>query len=257
MSRPRPIRRWDPFRPLDMIGAWWSTAVAVPPVSAGAAHASGWAHLTVFITLRRLLLGRRVTLRADSGPVTLTVSALESHLDVRRLSVGQLDDVRMTATDIAWKDSRFDHATAVLRNVHVRAGTPPTLVAAPVYLTLDVPTAALDGLFATSVSRFAGTIGDDGVARVRFARRPRLGHLEVDAGLDGSTLLLKPRAFARRRRWPMWLPAYRVPLPDLPHGLQLTDIHIEPGLVRLSGTLPEWRMEFTRHHLEHLLDFQK
>lgn len=258
MSRPRPIRRWDPFRPLDMLGTLWSTASAVPQLSAGAAHASGLAHLTAFLTLRHLVLGKRVTLRADSGPVTLTVSTLASRLDVRRLAVGQLDDVRATATDIVWRDSRFDHASAVLHNVHVRPGAPPTLVAAPVHLTVDVPTAALDELFATTVPRLAGTIGDDAVARIRFARRPRLGHLEVDGRLDGPVLVLTPRAFTLgRRRWrlPARVPAYRVRLPELPHGLQLTDVRVEPGLLRLSGTLPEWRMDFSRHHLEYLLDF--
>src|SRR5690348_13373721 len=98
------IRRWDPFRPLDLVSALWSTAMAVPPVSTGTAAA----YRTVFVTLRRLVVGRRMTVRADSGPVTLTVSRLESRLDVRRLSVGQLDDVRVTATDLEWQGSRFD-----------------------------------------------------------------------------------------------------------------------------------------------------
>lgn len=269
-----PMRRWDPFRPLDMAAALWSTAVAVPPVSTGAAAA----YRTVFVTLRRLVVGRRVTVRADSGPVTLTVTRLESRLDVRGLSVGQVDDVRVWASDIHWQDSRFESASAVLCNVHVRPGAPATMVAAPVHLTLDVSTEALDDLFSSRIGgsgplspagpspprrpswvpRFAGAVGEDGVARVRFARRPGLGHVEIDAELDGSALVLTPRAVAlRRRRWPLPLrtPAYRIRLPELPHGLRLTDVGFEPGLVRLSGTLPEWRVEFTRRHLEYLLEF--
>lgn len=249
-----PIRRWDPFRPLDMVSALWSTAVAVPPVSAGAAAA----YRTVFITLRRLVVGRRVTVHAGSGPITMRVSEVESSLDVRRLPVGQLDDVRVSATDIDWQTTHFDHATAVLHNVHVRPGTPPTVMAAPVHLTLDVPTEALDDLLPRVVPRFAGNIGDDGVARVRFARRPGLGHVEVDAELDGSALLLTARSVTvGHRRWllPARTPAYRVKLPELPHGLQLTDVRFEPGLLRLSGTVAQWRTEFTRRHLEHLLEF--
>jgi hypothetical protein len=237
-----------------MVSALWSTAVAVPPVSTGAAAA----YRTVFVALRRLVVGRRVTVHADGGPITLTVSQVEARLDLRRLSVGQLEDVRVSATDINWRSSRFDLASAVLRNVHLRPGARPTVVAAPVHLTLDVPTEALDDLFPMMVPRFAGTVGDDGVARVRFAGRPGLGHVEVDAELDGSTLLLKPRAVTvRRRRWmlPVRTPAYRIRLPDLPHGLQLTEVCFEPGLLRLSGALPEWRMELSRRHLEHLLEF--
>jgi LmeA-like phospholipid-binding len=253
VTRPRGIGRWDPFRPLDLVGALWSTAVAVPPVSTGAAAA----YRTVFMTVKRLVVGRRLTLHSEGGPVTMIVSELESRLDLRRLSVGQLDDVQVAATDIVWGVSRFEHASAVLRNVHVRPGAPPVVVAAPVYVTLDVPTDTLDDLFVTMVPRFAGTIGDDAVARLRWARRPRLGHLEVDAELAGSALFLKPRAVTvGTRRWtlPLRTPARRLELPELPHGLQLTGVRLEPGLLRLSGTLPEWRMDLTRRHLEHFIE---
>lgn len=253
MTRPRPIRRWDLFRPLDMVAALWSTAVTVPPVSAGAA-----AYRTLFVTVRRLVVGRRVTVRVGSGPVTMTVSRFDSNLDLRRLASGQLDDVGVAVTDIEWGASRFEHASAVLRNVHVRQGAPPVVVAAPVHLTLGVPTEALDDLFLTLVPRFAGTIGDDGVARVRWARRPHLGQVEVDAELDGSALFLTPRAVTTRsRRWilPLAVPAYRIRLPELPHGLQLTGVRFEPGLLLLTGTLPEWRMDLSRRHLEQLAEF--
>ncbi|MET0896610.1 MAG: hypothetical protein ABWY45_01740 [Mycobacterium sp.] len=253
MTEDRSVRRWDPFRPLDMVGALWSTAVSVPPVSAGAAAA----YRTVFLTVKRLVVGRRMTLQADGGPITMTVSEFDSRLDVRRLSVGQLDDVHLAAVDIDWQSTTFAHAAAVLHNVHVRPGTPPTVVAAPVHLTLDVPTAALDDLFVLMVPRFAGAVGDDGVARLRWARRPRLGHVEVDAELDGSALALKPRAVTlRRRRWrlPLRTPAYRLQMPELPHGLQVTGIDFEPGLVRVSGTVPEWRMELTRRLLERVTE---
>lgn len=253
MTEGRPDRRWDPFRPLDMVGALWSTAVSVPPLSAGAAAA----YRTVFLTVKRLVVGRRMTLQADGDDITMTVSEFDSRLDVRRLSVGQLDDLHVAAVDIAWQSAMFAHASAVLRNVHVRPGTPPTVVAAPVHLTLDVPTAALDHLFLMMVPRFTGTVGDDGVARLRWARRPRLGQVEVDADLDGSTLVLKPRAVTvRQRRWqlPPRTPAYRLQMPALPHGLQVTDVQFEPGLLRLSGTLPEWQMELTRRLLDRVTE---
>ena len=123
-----------------------------------------------------------------------------------------------TATD-------SDGATAVLHNVHVRPSAPPVLVAAPVELTLELPATVLDELFRLAAPRLAGEIGPDGIARLRLARRPALGHLEVDANLDGSTLWLKPRGLVLRRRrlrCRSARPAYPVRLPELPHGLQLT-----------------------------------
>ena len=144
---------------------------------------------------------------------------------MRGLSVGQLNDVRIAARDIDWRGNRFDRASAVLHNVHIRPAAPPVLVAAPVELTFELPAAVLDELFRWAAPRLAGEVGPDGVARLRLARRPALGHVEVDARLDGSTLWLKPRdAVARRTRWtlPQRTPAYPVHLPELPHGLQLT-----------------------------------
>ncbi len=247
----RPLRRWDPFRPLDLLASLWSTA-AVAPVSTGAAAA----YRTLFMTLRRLVVGRELSVRLDEGDITLTVTEFDSRLDVRGLAVGQLSDVRLAARDIRWENNRLDRATAVLHNVHLRPSAPPVLIAAPVDLTVELPTDALDDLFRLAAPRLAGEIGQDGIARLRFARRPGLGHLEVNALLDGSTLWLKPRGLvvrSKRLRLPSRTPAYPVHLPELPHGLVLTDISIEPDKLCLSGTLQEWRVDVPRTRLEDVI----
>jgi hypothetical protein len=252
MTRPRSLRRFDPFRPIDMLAALWSSA-AVAPVSSGAAAA----YRTLFMTVRRLVVGRRLAVRLDDGDLTLIVTEFDSRLDVRALSVGQLNDVRLAARDIWWKSSRFDRAAAVLHNVHMKPTAPPVLVAAPVELTLEIPAPVLDELFRWAAPRLAGEVGEDGVARLRLANRPLLGNVEVEANLDGSTLWLKPRGLVlRQSRWrlPERTPAYPVRLPELPHGLTLTGISFAPGLVRLSGTLPEWRMDVPRKRLEDIIN---
>jgi hypothetical protein len=248
----RPLRRWDPFRPLDMLSSLWSTA-AVAPVSTGAAAA----YRTLFMTLRRLVVGRELSVRLDEGDITLTITEFDSRLDVRGLAVGQLSDVRLAARDIRWDNNRLDRATAVLHNVHLRPSAPPVLIAAPVELTVELPADALDYLFRLAAPRLTGEIGEDGIARLRLARRPGIGHLEVDALLDGSTLWLKPRGLvvrSKRMRLPGRTPAYPVHLPDLPHGLQLTDISIEPDKLCLSGTLQEWRVDVPRTRLEDVIN---
>jgi hypothetical protein len=252
MTRPRPLRRFDPFRPIDMLTSLWSSA-AVAPVSSGAAAA----YRTLFMTVRRLVVGRRLAVRLDDGDLTLTVTEFDSRLDVRGLSVGQLNDVRLAARDISWHGSRFDRATAVLHNVHMKPTAPPMLVAAPVELTLEVPTPVLDDLFLWAAPRLSGEVGADGIARLRLARRPLLGHIEVDARLDGSTLWLRPVGLViRQSRWrlPARTPAYPVRLPELLHGLALTGISFAPDVVCLSGTLPEWRMDVPRKRLEDIIN---
>ncbi|PEG38121.1 hypothetical protein CQY20_14110 [Mycolicibacterium agri] len=234
-----------------MLASLWSTA-AVAPVNTGAAAA----YRTLFVTLRRLVVGRELTVRLDEGDITLTVTEFDSRLDVRNLSVGQLNDVRLAARDIRWETNTLDQATAVLRNVHFRPTAPPVLVAAPVELFLELPADTLDEVLRLATSRLTGEIGHDGIARLRLARRPALGHLEVDAQLDGSTLWLKPTVLEVRRtrmRLPQRTPAYPVHLPELPHGLHLTDIDFAPGLLRLTGTLPEWRITVPRSRLEDVI----
>jgi hypothetical protein len=246
----RPVRRWDPFRPLDMLAALWSTAAALP-VNTGAAAA----YRTLFLTLRRLVVGRRLTVRLADGDLTLTVTEFDSRLDLRGLSVGQLNDVRLAARDLQWNGHRFERARVVLHNVHMRASAPPALVAAPVELTLELPAPVLDELFRWAAPRLSGEVGPDGIARLSLARRQGSGHVEVETRIDGSTLWITPRAIVWRRRWalPRHTPGYPVRLPDLPRGLQLTAVDLAAGVVRLTGTLPQWHMELPPARLEDVI----
>nr|HRD14233.1 hypothetical protein [Mycobacterium sp.] len=236
MARSLGLARWDLLRPLDMLSSVWSSAAALPPVSSGAAVA----YRTLFMTLRRLVVGRTLTINADAGDITLTVTEFESRLDVRRLAVGQLNDVHLTASDVRWEDRRFDEARLVLRNVHLRPGVPPVLVAAPVDVTLVMSSNALDDLLRFAFPRLGGHVDDDGVARLRWARRPQLGWLEVDVEVDGTTLWLHPRVLRLGRRpWrlPARMPTYPVRLPELAEGLTLTDLSLAPGRIHVSGSL--------------------
>jgi len=247
----RPLRRFDPFRTLDMLSSLWSTA-AVAPVSTGAAAA----YRTLFTTVRRLAVGRRLRVRLDDADLTLTVTEFDSRLDVRALSVGQLGEVRLAARDILWNGHEIDCGTVVLNNVHMRPTVPPVLVGAPVALTLDVPATMVDDLFAWAAPRWCGVVGDDGTARLHLSRRPGLGHLEVDVRPDGSTLWLQPRRLAvGRARWrlPARTPAYPVRLPELPNDLRLTGVDFAPGIVRLTATVPEWHLELPRNLLEDII----
>ncbi len=248
----RPGSRFGPFQPLGMLTSLWS-ATAMVPVNSGAAAA----YRTLFVTLRRLVVGRRLTVRLDDGDLTMTVTDFESRLDVRGLSVGQLNDVRLTADDVRWRAGSLGRITAVAHNVHVRPGNPAVLVAAPVDVTLELPAAVLDDLFRWAAPRLSGEAAPDGVARLRLARRPRLGYVEVAVRVDGSMLWLTAcRLGVGSRRWrlPAGIPAYPVQLPVLARGVRLSDIAITPEGIRLSGTLPEWRTELPRKRLDDVIN---
>jgi hypothetical protein len=232
VTDPEPQPSRGRFRPLDTLA---NTGVAA-------------AYQTVFLTLRRLVEGRRVAVHVDESLLTLTITRLRSRLDLRGLSIAQLNDIRVVARDLRWRGHRVEHASVVLRNVRIRPSVPPVLVAAPVELTVEVPAPALDDLLRWAAPRLSGDVGQDGVARLHLAKRRGSGHVEVEASLDGATLVVRPRAVVRRRRWalPARTPSYRVRLPDLPRGLELTSIEFAPGLVRLTGVLPEWQMDVPR-----------
>ncbi len=248
MTRPR---RFDPFRPVGLLTSLWS-ATAMVPVNSGAAAA----YRALFVTVRTLMLGRRLTVRLDDGDLTMTVTRFDSRLDTRGLAVGQLNDVTVTAEDIRWRTSSFDRATVTLHNVHVKPGAPPVLVAAPVDVTLDLPAATLDELFRSAAPRLTGAVGPDGVARLRLAKRPRLGHVEVEVRLDGTTLWLTARRLhlgALRWRLPARTPRYPLQLPELAHGLQLSAVTFAPGVVQVSGRLPQWHAELPPKLLDDII----
>jgi hypothetical protein len=213
------------------------------------------AYLTAFVTLRQLVLGRRLAVRLDDGDLVLTVVEVDSRVGRRGLAAGRLNDVRLVAEQVRWDEHRFGRAVAVLHDVHLQPSVPPVLVAAPVELTMDLPADALDELFRWVAPRLAGEVGPDGVARLRLAKRRGAGHVEIETRLEEATLWLKPTAITRRRRWPLpaRTPSYPVRLPPLPHGLELTAVEFDAHIVRLTGVLPEWRMEVPRTRLDDMI----
>ncbi len=211
------------------------------------------AYQTLFVTIRQLIVGRRLSVRLDDGTLDLTVTRLTSRF---HLTTGRRGAVRLDAKDISWREYEIARAHVVLHDFHLRGTLRPTeLAAAPVELTVEVPAPTLDDVFRWAAPRLAGEVGPDGIGRLHFAKRRGTGHVEVDVRLDGSTLWVTPRAVVRRRRWnlPARTPSYGVRVPDLPHGLELTSIEFAPGVVRLTGTLPHWRADMPRTRLDDIV----
>lgn len=222
------------------------------PVTSGAAVA----YRTLFVTLRRLIVGRGLRVRLGSRDLTLTVTEFDSRLDLRGLAVGQFGDVLVAARDIRWDHHHFDQAMAVLHNVHFRPSGRSELVAAPVELTLKLPAGILEDLVHQATPRLAVEVGDEGTARLRWARHPGWGHIEVDVRVVGTALWLTPRALVvRRNRWalPGRMPVYPIVLPDIPNGLVITKVKLQSRSVLVYGLLPEWHTEMPIARLEDIV----
>ena len=248
---------WDePLRALEALSSLWSST-GLQAVTAGAAQAAvAVPYKTVFTTLQQLLIGKRVTIRMGDTDVVLTVTELDAELEPRALAVGQLGEVRVAACEIEWDQNRLQRAVAVLHNVHIRPGVPPVVVAAPAELSSTLPAEIFDDVLHQAVPQLRAQLCEDGSARLRWARRPDWGSLEVEAEVVGSTLWLRPRALRRgHRRWklPARTPARPLPLPDLPHGLLVTGVSLGSDSLQLNALLPEWRMELPLKYLEDLI----
>jgi hypothetical protein len=264
MSPRVPRLRWDdPFGALDMLSSLWSPLRNVPgwpSVSEVSSQAIAAPYRTLFATLQQLLIGKEVTVRIGDNDVVLTVTELEADLEARGLAVGQLGEVRVAARDISWDEHYLNSAVAVLHNVHIRPGVPPQVVAAPAELSTTVAAKIFDDVLHRAAPRVRSEVSDDGKARLRWARQPGWGGVEVDvevvASSAGTTLWLRPRTLiTRQRRWtlPGRIPSYQVQLPDLPHGLVVTDVSLESDSLRVSALLPEWRTDLDLRQLEDLI----
>jgi hypothetical protein len=251
-----PRLRWDdPLRALDALGSLWSST-GLPSVTAGAAQAVAVPYRTLFASLQQLLVGKQVTIGMGDQDVTLTVTELDSELDARGLTVGQLGEVRVAASDIEWGDQYLQRAVAVLRNVHIRPGVPPLVIAAPVELSTELPAKVFDDMLRQAAPRLHAQLTADSTAQLHWARRPGWGSLEVDVDVVGTTLWVRPRALlSGQRRWklPSRTPGHPMPLPDLPHGLLVTGVTLGADSLQVSGLLPEWRMDLPLRHLEDVI----
>jgi hypothetical protein len=251
-----PRLRWDdPLRALDVLGSLWSST-GLPSVTSVSAQAVAVPYRTLFTTLQQLLVGKRVTIGMGDHDVTLTVTELDSELEPRGLAVGQLGEVRVAARDIEWGQQRLQRAVAVLRNVHIRPGVPPLVVAAPVELSTALPAEIFDEMVRQAAPQLHAQLRADSTAQLHWVRRPGWGSLEVDVNVVGNTLWVRPRALLTgQRRWklPKRTPAHPVPLPELPHGLLVTGVSLGVDSLEISGLLPEWRMELPLRHLEDVI----
>jgi len=228
---------------MDVMTAVWSAAdlLAVRP-------GTGAAYQALFLAVRRVVLGRALTMDAAGGPMQLTVTDVVSLLDPLQLMHGRLD-VRLAMTGIDWGGRDFGHADVVLRNTQLRPGTPPVVVAGPVEVSLHVPGETLGALLSQARPGMSGHIDDEGVARLHWARRPEWGNVVVDIERFGadtmSALRITPRKLAvAGRHWnlPVRTQSYVVELTALPPDVRLTAVQVEPGALRVDAVVPEWQM---------------
>jgi len=172
-------------------------------------------------------------------------------VDLARV-VGQYGQVRIAARDVQWNGYELERVEVQARNVHLRPGVRPTLVAAPVLVEAFVSASAASRRLAATSPLLELTL-PDGVPQIALAGVPWV-RLEVQPGAEGRSLLVRPRALHLGEwRLPLPSPAFYLGVPDLPGDVLLTSVEPAPGGFVVRGTIGEWRRSLSRDDIERLL----
>jgi hypothetical protein len=204
-------------------------------------------------TARNWLIGKKRTFTVAGRDLTMTLEDLSVEGSDLARAMGQYGQVHMLARDVAFGDYRLDRVEIQARNVHLRPGTKPVLVAAPIRGEAFLSAATASRWLAATSPRLELAM-HAGVPQVSVVGAPWL-RLEVEAGAEGRSVRVVPRAvhLLDRRLSLIGIPAFHLPLPELPIDVMLTSVEPAPGGFVLRGLLPEWQRPLSRSDLERLL----
>jgi len=203
-------------------------------------------------TARAWVIGTKRTVEFYGRDLTLILEDLSLEGSDLPRAVGQYGHVRISARDVEWDGYRLERMEIQARNVHLRPGTKPTLVAAPV-LWEGFVSASVASRWLAAVSPRLELATYAGIPQIGMVGAPWV-RLEVEAGAEGQSIRIQPRAlYLLERRVSVRGPAFRVPLPGLPFEVMLTSVAPAPGGFVMRGALAEWQRPLSRADIERLL----
>ncbi len=201
---------------------------------------------------RAWLVGKQRTIRFAGHDLTMVLTDIAVEGSDLARAIGQYGQVHLTAQDVQWGSYQFERLDIQGRNVHLRPGTRPALVIAPVLIEGFVAAPAAARWLATVSSLLELTLASD-VPQVALIGAPWV-RLEIETAAGGTSLRVQPRALRLlEQRLPLPCPAFHVPVPDLPDGLVLTSVEPAPGGFVIRGLLSEWKRAVARDDIERLL----
>lgn len=201
---------------------------------------------------RSWLVGKKRTIPFAGHDLTMTLTDISMEGPDLARAVGQYGQVRFTAQEVSWADHHFERMEVRARNVHLRPGTRPALVTAPVLVEAFVAAPVASRWLAAVSPRLELTL-QAGVPQVGLAGAPWV-RLEIEPGAGGGSLRVQPRALhLLERRLSLRVPAFSVPVPTLPPGLVLTAVEPAPGGFTVRGMLSEWQRSVARDDIDRLL----
>ncbi len=201
---------------------------------------------------RAWLVGKKRTFRFSGHDLTLTLSDISmGGTDLARV-VGQYGNIVISGRDVQWDAYQFERVEIQARNVHLRPGARPKLVAAPVLLEAFVSASFASHWLAT-VSPRLQVVMKEGVPQVDLMGVPWV-RLELQTAAEGRSISARPRAvYLLDWRMSLRSPAFFLPIRDLPAGFMLTSVDPAPGGFLIRGQFGEWQQSLSREIIEQLL----
>ncbi len=233
---------WDP------LGLWrtWGRPAAEAAFEHGLPSLSQAPLQLLLDAVRDRLVGRTVSMTVAARELSFVLDEVEVAPDPLLLASGQVDDVHIKASQVRWGETTLESAHAVLRNVHTRPGSRPSMVTAPVDITVQLSVSQLAELLRSSAPWLVVGKGADGELRVRLRRRPGWGWVAVTLVADSPRMLAVPTGVGRRghrRRLPSRVP--RVPIRlTMPDGTRLVGVAALDSGVELHLRVDEYRLDY-------------
>ncbi len=206
--------------------------------------------LETFASVADAMVGKEVELRSATGAITLDVDAIVGTHSAPPVALGALrpgldleglEEVDITVHDVRWDGGRIDRLWVQASNVHLEGGVVAKVVAGPVSLAGEVDQATLDEWLERQGAPLRVVL--DGIDRATVHQRGLSA--EVSAELDGEEVRFR----AHRVRWlgvplPLahrFVAERRATVPPLPRGLRLTGLSADPGVLRATAVVDDFR----------------
>ena len=203
--------------------------------------------------IRARLHGRQRTLRVGDRDIKFVL--VDVTIDGSELlrSVGQYGEVHLTARDVEWDGGRVERLAIHAHNVHVRPGTSPVLVAAPIKLEAHLTQAQLSAWCARLAPRLRLRFNDD-VPQFQLAGRVPWARLDVSLLASCQAVRVVPRAVRLGScRIGLRLPGHSIPVRWLPPDHLLTEIEVNTSEIILRGLRTEWQLPVTTSDIQKLV----
>jgi hypothetical protein len=239
--------RFDPFDAWMKASTWWLDPKAWTDPSKVLGTSPERMLFDLIEGIARRFTGRRLDLNRHGSILQFAVDSLR----MGRAESGDDVEVHVEAHDVDWSGWRFQRVAAVARGVRLAGGRPARLSSESVEISAHAPRDTVSTWAQNvSIDNWALSATDDGYLVAHSHQRPVELVVSPTIALPHAELELREVMWrGRRLRVPHWLRlTRRVPLPALPHGVELLDAWPEAGGITFRARLPgfEERLDLER-----------